>query len=201
MPKVTEYQPGDRIYYTGDQANVPSEGIITKLVPATQYSPFGYNIHLDNRHEFKIVSPLSFEKSPGRRFWLLSEWKSKREEEIKAFQERYKKVSNPNRPPKKWWDMMFAKISHDYPRKRSESLAHYRNAMAKITGGIWANYTQDTKNKVTSEYDIINNNQLKLVNPLPCPVCGTMTPVNRSGLRMRCQGCGRSLISVKVKRK
>ncbi len=34
------------------------------------------------------------------------------------------RMKNPNRPPRKWWDYMFAKISHDYPKKKSESMEH-----------------------------------------------------------------------------
>jgi proteasome lid subunit RPN8/RPN11 len=97
--KPSTYSTGDRIYYTGDQANESSEGIITKLVPATKYNPFGYNIHLDNGHEFKIVSPLSFEPSPGRRFWLLSEWKEKRQKDLEAFKQRITKPALKEVPP------------------------------------------------------------------------------------------------------
>jgi len=40
-------------------------------------------------------------------------------------------------------------------------------------------------------------NHVQMVN---CPTCGTPNPVSRANVYVRCEGCGRRLISVKVKK-
>ena len=86
--KAIDYGTGDRVYYTGDMANLPSEGIIVKKRPADRFAPISYDIHLDDGREIRGLYYLSFEPGPGRRFWLLSEWEADRQEKFCQFQER-----------------------------------------------------------------------------------------------------------------
>jgi len=85
--KATEYQAGDRVYYTGDMANLPSEGIIVKRNEPDRFAPINYDIRFDKDGEIhRGVYYLSFESSPGRRFWLLSEWEADLYASIKRMQ-------------------------------------------------------------------------------------------------------------------
>jgi len=85
-----EYQTGDRVYYTGDSANLPGEGIIIKRREADSYAPTSYDLKLDEDRTFRGVTCLSFEPGPGRRFWLLSEWNEDREDRMQQFWEEVK---------------------------------------------------------------------------------------------------------------
>ena len=120
-------------------------------------------------------------------------------QELQAIEEQLRtdklRHRNPSSPPKIWWNRMFFSMSRQYPRKKSETLEHYRNAIARIVGGIWANYSEDTKSKLLKLYE---NPVMK--NPLACPCCGTLNTVSRE-LHLRCSRCGKPLISVKVRRK
>jgi hypothetical protein len=86
--KTTEYQTGDRIYYTGDMANIPDEGIIIKRYDRDSYNPISYDIRLDDGRIQKRIWHNHFDNSPGRRFWLLSEWQAEREKQLTAMRER-----------------------------------------------------------------------------------------------------------------
>ena len=108
---------------------------------------------------------------------------------------------NPRRPPATWFARMFPKIAAGYPRKSGETIEHWKKEMSRITAGIWHSYPEATKQELTRRYERLATPAAALTNPLPCPVCGVKNPVSRSGLRLRCSGCGRQLISVKVKRK
>ena len=89
--KATDYQTGDRVYYTGDMANLPSSGVITKRRPADKYAPISYDVHLNDGREIKGLYYLSFEPGPGRRFWLLSEWEADRKLKMDDFVSRMSK--------------------------------------------------------------------------------------------------------------
>ncbi len=88
----TDYETGDRVYYTGDMANASGFGVIIKKRPADRFAPVSYDIHLDDERVFKGVYHLSFETSPGRRFWLKSEWDADRKLKMDAFLARYKET-------------------------------------------------------------------------------------------------------------
>lgn len=79
---------GTRIYYSGDMANLPSLGTITKVIPSDKYSPESVKISYDESRfegdkQSSIVPVYCFEKSGGCRFHLADEWdaeqKKKRE--------------------------------------------------------------------------------------------------------------------------
>lgn len=80
-----DYQTGDRIHYTGDQANSEKDGIIIARKAATNYTPFGYDIAMNDGHTMWCISPLEFEPGRGRRFWLLSEWQEDRKSKMALF--------------------------------------------------------------------------------------------------------------------
>jgi hypothetical protein len=105
-------------------------------------------------------------------------------------------TSNPKanpRPPARWWAKMWSKISSEYPRKKNETLKHYREGISKLTAGIWWGYPDATRAKLIHEYD-----QMK-ANPgsLPCPMCGAANPIS-SNIYLKCNSCHKPLIRVKV---
>lgn len=92
---------GDRVYYTGDQANWASIGTITAIVPVGKYNPESVNIQWDDkrfeddyRKESIMVPVIMFSPGPGRRFYLLDEWEAERQASIKAMKERYLNQTN-----------------------------------------------------------------------------------------------------------
>ena len=90
--RTDEYQAGDRIYYTGDMANIPDKGIIIKRREPNRFAPVSYDIHLDDGRELRGIYHLSF-TGAGRRFWLLSEWQADREAKIKQMQDRMRQLT------------------------------------------------------------------------------------------------------------
>lgn len=86
---------GDRVYYTGDQANFPSAGTITDCIPASKYISESVRIKWDDKRfegddkMESVILIISFSSGPGRRFWMMDEWEEKRREEIAAFQKKY----------------------------------------------------------------------------------------------------------------
>ena len=75
-----------KVYYTGDQANLPAEGEIIKVY-SNQFYPVLYDIALDNGEEKRIshcVSPLNFE-GVGHRFELSEERETERQRKIMEF--------------------------------------------------------------------------------------------------------------------
>jgi len=89
---------GDRIYYSGDQANCESEGTVTACFLAGKYSGEQVEIRFDQpRFEGdKMISRtdvINFGPGPGRRFWLLEEWEADRKERLKAMQEHMRAVT------------------------------------------------------------------------------------------------------------
>jgi len=83
----TEMTVGTRIYYTGDMANIESEGTIYNVVHDPRWGQH-YDLHFDDGRISRGIHPVAFQPSPGRRFWPLAEWMAYRAERIKASQER-----------------------------------------------------------------------------------------------------------------
>ncbi len=80
---------GDRIYYTGDMANLESFGHIVKMHPAHVYGPESCDIQLeDPARLLRRVWLMSFDPGPGRRFWLADEWNAEREAHIQSAREQ-----------------------------------------------------------------------------------------------------------------
>ena len=91
--RTDQYQTGDRIYYKGDMANCEDFGIIIAIRPADKWACLSYDIRLDDGRDIKGLPHIHFEPSPGRRFWLLSEWEADRKVRIEAMQARIKELS------------------------------------------------------------------------------------------------------------
>lgn len=89
---TSEYQAGDRIYYTGDQANGDDFGIITRRREANNYAPISYDIHLDDGRDWPMVYHIAFSAGGGRRFWLRSEWEADRQIRIEAAKAQWVKA-------------------------------------------------------------------------------------------------------------
>ena len=86
----TKLKVGEKIYYTGDMANLPAKGKIIR-VHGNEFYPLLYDIELDNGEEVRVsrnISPVMLEKSPGRRFILMSEYEAERAEKIKELKSR-----------------------------------------------------------------------------------------------------------------
>jgi len=83
-------QIGQRIYYTGDMANCEDTGTIIESIPADNYMPLHYTIHLDNGRVLRGVYHLMFAKERGQRFWLLEDWEADRKVKLEAFYNRMK---------------------------------------------------------------------------------------------------------------
>ncbi len=93
---TTDYQVGDRIYYTGDVANHPSKGVIIKRNEPDRFAPVNYDIWLDeDKHISRGIYHLSFTLGPGQRFWLLSEWEADQQERITQSIATMKQVATP----------------------------------------------------------------------------------------------------------
>ena len=83
---------GQRIYYTGDMANAEDFGTIIAVREPNKYAPLSYDIRLDDGRLFKGVWDLSFQPSPGRRFWPLDEWEADRQKRIEAMKADMKRL-------------------------------------------------------------------------------------------------------------
>ena len=81
-------QIGEKIYYSGDQANIEGFGTITNTNPNGWYG-MQYEITMEDERIKKAILPLMFEKSPGRRFQLLTEYNEEREKIIAQMKARY----------------------------------------------------------------------------------------------------------------
>lgn len=81
----TQFTPGTRIYYTGDMANQPDDGTITRLVPANKYGGASVDIDFDEGNN-RNVTLLGFAPGPGRRFWLQDDWIQERATKLRESQ-------------------------------------------------------------------------------------------------------------------
>lgn len=76
---------GQRIYYTGDMANAEDSGTVVAVNPPTSYTRSNgqtvqilgvtYDIECDDGRSWRGITPAHFAPGPGRRFWLLDEWR------------------------------------------------------------------------------------------------------------------------------
>ena len=94
-----EMKIGDRVYYTGDRANLPSWGTVVKLRARTAYGPESVDIKFDDSRFEGDESQYSrgiylsmFDASPGQRFYTEADWEAKRAAYIKASEEQYRKM-------------------------------------------------------------------------------------------------------------
>jgi hypothetical protein len=80
-----------RVYYTGDMANIESEGTICKVNNSPEWG-LSYDIVLDDGRLLRGIHAIGFNPSPGRRFFPLAEWMALRAERLKQAQERYQEI-------------------------------------------------------------------------------------------------------------
>lgn len=87
-PKVewNQLTEGTRIYYTGDMANASSYGVITKQWYDAKWKYYHVNVMLDDGRELLGLTLSGFQPSPGRRFWLESDYKAERKRMFEQMQ-------------------------------------------------------------------------------------------------------------------
>jgi len=73
-------------------------------------------------------------------------------------------TKNP-RPPAGWWAQMWPKIAAQYPKKKGETIEHYKKAINTIVAGIWWKYPQKTKDRLIRYYDR-DAVRLRMLNPV-----------------------------------
>lgn len=66
---------GDKIYFTGDMANVPDFGFITGVIEPSKFNGLSYTIALNDGRIFRMVSELSFVKGVGQRFKTMEQYR------------------------------------------------------------------------------------------------------------------------------
>ena len=91
--KYDYLKTGTEIYYTGDMSNTPSFGVIVKI-HGNDFYPILYDIFLNEDEERLIrnITPINFEKSPGRRFMLRSEYDEERRTKIENLKTKFSSV-------------------------------------------------------------------------------------------------------------
>ena len=85
--KYDNLKMGEKIYYTGDMANLPAEGKIDKVY-SNNFYPILYDISLNNGVEKRVahsISPANFE-GVGKRFELMTEKAIERQKRIKELE-------------------------------------------------------------------------------------------------------------------
>lgn len=109
MGSITSHRPtshdlGARIYYTGDMANGASYGTIVEWIPSDRFQD-QLRIRFDEpRFEGDddretVVTPISFEPGPGRRFYMAAEWDALRAEKIEAMRREAEERERRNTCP------------------------------------------------------------------------------------------------------
>lgn len=96
------FKLGTKVYYTGDMANFDGIGTIVKVRPATKYGSEAVDIRFDEprpeggSQTIRGITLISFEPSPGRRFYLLDEWIEERKQAIEKMRLDFIKVMSAN---------------------------------------------------------------------------------------------------------
>lgn len=91
-------------------------------------------------------------------------------------------MNNP-RPPKGYFKDMLPQIKRQYP----------------IIAGIFWKLSPEKRQEIIDRYDKVKLNPKSEL--LECPSCGAKNPVSRAGVYLKCTGCNKNLVSVKVKKK
>ena len=79
----SQLQAGTRIYYTGDMANCPDFGTITKRQPIDpRWNYKQVDVALDDGRKWRGVMLAGFQPSPGKRWWLESDYEADRQRRI-----------------------------------------------------------------------------------------------------------------------
>lgn len=79
---------GTKIFYRGDAANLPGEGVISDVRLGCHKEPIEYEVTLADGRVFQGLTPVQFERHPGRRFMRLSDYLEERARALEAFQQR-----------------------------------------------------------------------------------------------------------------
>lgn len=90
---------GVRIYYSGDMANMPTYGTITKVLPSNKYSPESVKISYDESRfdgdkQVSTVPVYCFSKGSGCRFHLANEWDAEQKKKQELAIARFKQITS-----------------------------------------------------------------------------------------------------------
>jgi hypothetical protein len=80
---------GERIYYTGDMANVPAFGTVVEVAPVNEFGNIKIMIRFDGVDRLKTSWDFDFAyRGPGKRLWLATEWQALQASELAARERR-----------------------------------------------------------------------------------------------------------------
>jgi len=82
-----ELQVGVEIYYSGDGANDPGFGKVTKVNTPDRFDSGSVEILMEDERVWKRVGYVSFIPGPGVRFHIKKIWQKDRAEKVKQFLE------------------------------------------------------------------------------------------------------------------
>lgn len=89
---IVDLPVGTELHYSGDMANVSGKGIIVKHRPATEWSHISVDIQLEDGRDIKGIAPCMFDKTPGQRFHIMTEWQAERAEKIAQMKADFERV-------------------------------------------------------------------------------------------------------------
>lgn len=67
---------GTEIHYTGDMANQPGEGFVSKFYSADKFSPISFDVTMDDGRVWHRLNAINFSDGAGCRFYLLEDHKN-----------------------------------------------------------------------------------------------------------------------------
>ena len=91
LPDFKNLQPGQKFYYTGDQANNSSFGEIIEQIPATKYTQFSYKVRYEDGRESTIMHQ-AFSPSIGQRFKTIEQYNEEREKKMEQFYKQFPRL-------------------------------------------------------------------------------------------------------------
>ena len=100
-------------------------------------------------------------------------------------------MDNP-RPPTGYFKDMLPQIKRQYPKRP-------KGVYDRIIAGIFWKLSPEKRQEIIDRYDKVKINPKSEL--LECPSCGSKNPVSRAGVYLKCTGCNKNLVSVKVKKR
>jgi len=94
------------------------------------------------------------------------------------------------KPPKSWWSQTWKLVASWHPKTKSDR--EWKQEITKQVSKIWSELPLQVKESI-----VIGSVRVK--SELPCPKCGQANPISKTNVTLKCRGCGKSLIAVKVK--
>lgn len=109
----------------------------------------GAKFHHDMSEEYFNASKATTDQDRKKDYWIRGD-----ENRKNALSSRMMAITNPNRPPKKWWDKVAGKASLNYFHKSPKYLNKAdKNRLGEIVGGIWKKFSPATKRMIMKKYE------------------------------------------------